>query len=291
MVERDGVAFDPSAFPDGVVDRLAEQRVVLLGETHHLREHWAFVATLMAELHADGFHQLLIEAPHMAGWLIDDYVQGGPLAPEWDPPPFYERRLSAIRAFNENLEPGERVHVRGIDANEEWYGGAGDFRLLVGWLVDSLPSPGAVELLLEADYQAASEADQADAIGALLGSLVADRSVLTQSWGAPQYDLVVEMVEVELASIDVRAKDGDDGSRAREDVIKDLAEQTIGQCACGTVIDIGGHHAQKSHLMGTEQATTSLTQARWSTDPSSSSTSCRPRPRWSPVPEELHGTS
>ena len=256
VVERDGVAFGSSSIPDGVLGRLAEHRVVLLGETHHLREHWAFVATLMSDLHDDGFRQLLIEAPHMAGWLLDDYVQGGPLVPEWEAPPFYERRLAAIRAFNETLAPDERIHVGGIDANEEWYGGASDFQLLLGWVVDRLPSPRTVDVSLREDYPDATSAAQTEAIAALLGSLEADRSTLVESWGADWYDQVVELAEVELASIDVRTQrreDDDDGARAREVVIKRLVDERVAECSCRSVINIGGHHAQKSHLMGTDQ--------------------------------------
>ena len=191
VAERDGVAFDNPSIPDGVLDRLAEHRVVLLGETHHLREHWAFVATLLSDLHDDGFRQLLIEAPQMAGWLLDDYVQGGPLVPEWEAPPFYERRLAAIRALNETLPPDERIHVRGIDANEEWYGGASDFLLLLGWMVDHLPDPGDVVVSLEANYADADPAAQMEAIEALLESLDADRSTLVEAWGPDWYDRVV----------------------------------------------------------------------------------------------------
>src|SRR5210317_168515 len=101
LVERDGIPFDGSSIHGEVVDLLAGNKVVLLGETHHLREHWAFVADLLGELHSRGFRQLLIEAPQMVGWLLDDYVQGGSFVPEWEPPPFYERKLSAIRTYNE----------------------------------------------------------------------------------------------------------------------------------------------------------------------------------------------
>ena len=253
LVERDGVAFDSSSIPDEVLDQLAEHRVVLLGETHHLREHWAFVATLVSDLHDDGFRQLLIEAPQMAGWLLDDYVQGGLLVPEWEAPPFYERRLAPIRAFNETLAPDERIHVRGIDANEEWYGGAGDFHLLLGWMVERLPTPGAVDASLGGDYPSAAPAAQTEAAKTLLEALERDRVDLIELWGADWYGNVVRMLEVELASIDVRAKDGDAASKAREEIIKQLADDTIAECSCGTVINIGGHHAQKSHLMGTEQ--------------------------------------
>lgn len=63
-VERDGVAFDDSSIPGEVINRLAGNEVVLLGETHHLREHWAFVADLMEGLHESGFRLLFLEAPH-----------------------------------------------------------------------------------------------------------------------------------------------------------------------------------------------------------------------------------
>lgn len=253
VVEREGVAFDDSPIPDEVIDTLAENRVVLLGETHHLREHWALVAALMSDLHDDGFHQVLIEAPHMAGWLLDDYVRGGSFAPEWEPPPFYERQLSAIRAFNETLAPDERIHVRGIDVNEEFYGGAGSFQSVLEYLAQHLPSPGPVDASLGNDYLDATPDVQTERIEVLLAALGADRSTLAESWGADWYDQVVEIVEVELASIDVRAHDGDAASKAREEIIKQLADERVAECSCGTVINIGGHHAQKSHLMGTEQ--------------------------------------
>jgi hypothetical protein len=253
VVERDGVAFEGAVIPTEVLARLADNRVVLLGETHHLREHWAFLAELLSELHNEGFRQLLIEAPQMVGWLLDDYVRGGSFVPEWEPPPFYERKLSAIRAYNETLAPDEQIHVRGIDVNEEWYGGAGSFQSVLEYLAQHLPTPGPVDGSLGNDYPDAPSDVQTERIETLLASLAEDRSTLAESWGADWYDHVVEMVEVELASIDVRAKDGDAASKAREEIIKQLADERVAECSCGTVVNIGGHHAQKSHLMGTDQ--------------------------------------
>ena len=90
----------------------------------------------------------------------------------------------------------------------------------------------------------------------LLEALERDRVDLIELWGADWYGNVVRMLEVELASIDVRAErreDDNDGARAREEIIKQLVDKRVAECSCGTVINIGGHHAQKSHLMGTEQ--------------------------------------
>jgi hypothetical protein len=255
VVRADAIAFEADSIPASVVDRLATHRVVLLGETHHLREHWEFVATMMADLYDHGFRQLLIEAPHMAGWLLDDYVQGSPIRPQWIAPPFYERRLSMIREFNQS-HADDPIHVSGIDANEEWYGGAGDFQLLLGWFVHTLPTPWPTETLQRIAYASADPQQQRRAIEDLLASLEADRADLTDSWGAERYDQLVELLMVESASIDVRvarAEDDDSGARMREDVIKGLADDRIGECTCGTVINIGAHHAQMAHLMGTDQ--------------------------------------
>lgn len=65
VVSRDGVGYSGSALPEEMLARLASNEVVVLGETHHLREHWEFVAALMGELHKRGFRQLLVERPHM----------------------------------------------------------------------------------------------------------------------------------------------------------------------------------------------------------------------------------
>ncbi len=253
LLERDGIAFDDSSIPSEVIDRLAGNDVVLLGETHHLREHWAFVADLIGELHEHGFRLLLLEAPHMAGWLFDDYVQGGVVAPWWEPPPFYERRLEPIRMLNAELEPGERIHVRAIDINGDFYGGAADFALLFGLILADVPTPEAVQAALGGDYVDAEAVLQSERIERLLALLREDRSDLVESWGSDRYDLVVAMVEVELDSIEIRADDGEAASKAREEVMKRLADDFITACSCRTLINVGAHHAQKSHLMGTEQ--------------------------------------
>jgi hypothetical protein len=256
VITRDGLAFPGIEVPSEVVARLAGHRVILLGETHHLREHWAFVATLMGELHPDGFRQLLVERPHMNDWLIDDYVLGGELAPNWVPPPYFDRRFTAIRNLNAGLPADERIHVRSIDANEDHSGGATDFRILFDMLVGLLPDAGAADLAIPVDYPEMSPSAQHQAMAALTRVLEDERPQLVESWGEARYGQVAEMIEVEEASIDIRdirKNDDNAAARTREDLIKLLSDRRIAADPGGTVINIGGHHAQKSHLMGTDQ--------------------------------------
>jgi hypothetical protein len=107
---------------------------------------------------------------------------------------------------------------------------------------------------MQANY--GSETSQIQAIESLAADLESQRSSLTASWGVGWYDAVVEMVEVERASIDIRTdreSHDDRAARAREEIIKQLADARIAGYPQHTVINIGGNHAQKSHLKGTEQ--------------------------------------
>ncbi len=256
VLARDAVVFDGDTIPAELLGRAAESRVVVLGETHHLREHWALVATLMSDLHDDGFRQLLVERPQMNDWLIDDYVAGGELAPDWVPPPYFDRRFTAIREINTALPPDQRIRVRSIDANEDSSGGAGDFQVLFDMLVSRLPDPAPIEVSLPSEYPDLSPEAQQETMATLSTTLTDNRSVLVESWGTVRYDQVAEMVEVETVSVDIREerKDDDNGAaRSREELIKQLVDRRVAEDPGGTVINIGAHHAQKAHLMGTEQ--------------------------------------
>lgn len=256
VVERDAAVFADSGIPSEVLDQLAVNRVVVLGETHHLREHWEFVGTLLEDLHERGFRQLLIENPQMVDWLLDDWVVGGDLIPDWEPPNHLLRKLSPIHDFNETLPPDERVHVRSIDANEAYYGGAASFRELLLAAADNVPTAGPIADFAAVDYLEGTSADQAEAVEALLAALEADGTNLTAEWGADWYAIILEMVNVEVESVAIRAERSEDDNQAarmREDVIKGLADARIAEIDGGTLINFGAHHAQKAHLMGTEQ--------------------------------------
>jgi hypothetical protein len=254
LIQTEAVAFPNLSLPSEVLDDLASHRVVVLGETHRLREHWEFLAMLVEDLHGAGFRQVMIEAPHMAEWLYDDYVRGGILAPDWEPPTFYESRLAGIREVNRALEPAERIRVRAIDVNEEHHGGGRAFREVLGSLVQILGEAGPVESFTATPV--GSFDDERESIERLSDSLRSASSTLSEEWGPDWFAHVVEMVDVERASIDIREyrqSDDDRATRAREKKIIELAESRLAEGEGRSVINVGAHHAQKSPLMGTDQ--------------------------------------
>lgn len=255
IVARDAVAFSGSAIPDEVFHYLADFPVVVIGETHLIREQRELTAAVVKGLHAHGYRQLLLEWPHMADWVMSDYVVGGDLAPQWWSPPtwLYGDLLADIRTFNLALPDDDRIEVRGIDANLDNYGGAKDFRDSLRGLSERLPSRGPLVTLLEASYD--TPESQTTALETLQAELASARDSLTDSWGRRGYDAVDEMVAIELESVPIRESwdaDPDKSAQLREQLMKSLADQRLGQYPHGSVVNVGGNHAQKERLKGTD---------------------------------------
>ena len=254
VVQSDGVPFRLGSIPDEVLDKLAANRVVILGELHFLREHRELVSELVRELHARGFRQYLFEWTQAADWLLADYVNDGGLMPEWTPPhDIGGDAITAIRDFNRTLPESERIEVHAIDVHLADYGGTEGWVFVLGLVANHLPDPGPIAEFLAGDHSGFE--NHTDLLETLEAELQTGRSDLIAVWGDYWYDTVVEMVEVELASVLIRSlreNDYEESVRLREEVIKSLADRRISSNPGGTLINLGNTHAQKEGLWGTE---------------------------------------
>jgi hypothetical protein len=108
VVTRDGVPFAISSIPDEIVTRLAQNQVVVVGETHLIQEQGTLLGNLVQDLYAYGFRQLLLEWPHMADWLLVNFVGDTGLEPSWTPPNTMVGGsvVTAVRDFNRTLPAG-----------------------------------------------------------------------------------------------------------------------------------------------------------------------------------------
>lgn len=255
VVERDGRAFDDRDLPAAVIDQIRAYKVIVVGEIHFLQEHRQLMAELIRRLHMHGYRQLLFEWPHMADWIVNDYVINGDRVPGWIPPTSLGGDLLAeIRAFNRTLPPASQFEVHGIDVNLSDYGGAAAFLDLFSLFTQDLQPHDIRERFLQRDY--AVPDDQRDALESMRDELRARRTELIGAWGNENYESVVEQVDVELISVGVRALRADryDTSvRLRENAMKQIAERRLTAYPYRTLINVGSNHAQKIRLKGTDQ--------------------------------------
>jgi hypothetical protein len=253
IVQRDGVPFDAQAIPDEILDHLASHRVVLVGETHFLREHRELMVELLRELHARGFRQFLFEWTQVADWLLADFVEDGGLEPDWTPPlDVGGAMIIAIRDLNRTLPEEEHIRVHAIDVTVD-YGGGKSFLGSLTSLARHLLDPGPLAPILQGNYDT-PESQEAQ-IETLQAELSTRRSELVALWGEHWYDTIVEMVEVERTSVSARAileSNYDKSVRLREEGIKRLVDRRLRDFPHGTLINIGATHAQKKRLWGTE---------------------------------------
>ena len=110
----------------------------------------------------------------------------------------------AIRDFIRTLPEGERIQVHAIDIHLSDYGDTESWLSYLDYITQNvLPNPGPIAAFLQGDH------DTYESHRVLLETLQAQledgRSELTASWGDYWYSTVVEMIEVELRGVAVRA--------------------------------------------------------------------------------------
>ena len=254
VVRRDSVPFETGSIPDKILDRLAMHRVVLVGETHFLGEHTDFTFELLRGLHARGFRQFLFEWTQAADWALKDYVNNGELTSEWTVPHLLGDPIVAIREFNRTLPEEERIEVHAIDIHLADYGDTQSWLSYLDFIAGNvLTEPGPLTPFLQDDHDT-YEIHNVQ-LEKLMDQLEDGRIELTASWGDYWFDVVYEMIEVELKGVGVRAardSDYDESVRLREDAIKWLVDRRIKSAPQGTLINMGSTHAQKEGLWGTE---------------------------------------
>jgi hypothetical protein len=197
----------------------------------------------------------MMELPHMVDWLLRDHARNGQLLPGWVPPASLVGGLiEPVREFNLTLPADQQFDLRAIDVNLDDYGGAGAFLDLLGVLAGHFENPGPVGEFLARPYATASA--QTASLTTLQSALTARRNELIASWGVDRYETVVEMVEVELASVrirDIREDDYDRSVKLRENEMKRLADVRLAGYQHRSLINVGGNHAQKDRFKGTDQ--------------------------------------
>lgn len=249
IVERDAIIFEIKSLPDTLISRMADHRVVFLGEEHNVMEHQELVLSVVKALHAHGARTLLLEGFHAESQWIDGFVAG-----RLDElPPATERvfghLLRALRCFNEGRSDTDRMRAMTVDIDHRVWA----FPASLAKMGEGRELPAVAQRFL-------SESGWTEGRETFVAAVQVDRDAylrrLTELAEVLGDDEVyAEMVDVALRSFKVRGvweTEGEDAAHPlREEVIKAIVDRRISEADGPVLINMGGYHAQKLHVMGT----------------------------------------
>jgi len=256
------VTYEPGQLPDAMVDRLAENELVLVGEYHELAEQDDFLADLITALHPRGFDRVLIESFSILGWFAERYALGEVdwLEPDNDAEAYYfglvardERDLlRTVRKLNESLPEGQKITVDFVDINHA----SNVFPIALNKYVNDgyLLSAPVLDEFLGAALAANNRGEYEEALRQLDERLSTGQDGHTSRWGQATYDRLQSLVQVELASLEIRklgSPSDRDYSRKREEALIDNVERHLQEATGRTLMNFGGFHIQKRPRLGT----------------------------------------
>jgi hypothetical protein len=244
IVERDLIRFGDD-LPEAMIDRLADHRILVVGEFHDISEHDAFVGDLVVALQPRGLTTVLLEFPQAYSWLLDAYARGVTDTPGEGATRTYGPLLDRIRAANAALPPERQIAVRAIDVNPT----QGEFLPPFRGLAHALGQP---EVLVDLVAALEGGADPDTALAAAQAELREDEAVYRACWGDLGYTVLLDALDGEARSAVVRrVGEGAARDEAREIAMHALVDRQLAIAPGTALVNVGYFHGQKRRQAGT----------------------------------------
>jgi len=256
IVERDSIIFDSNEVNDAVLGKLADYKVVIVGEYHNTAEHVALMGNFATALNRDyGFNNFLIEMPQAFSWMYEDYSMG--LIPEVDEKTaynfwFHTNEIKKIRQYNMTRPLEERIKISTIDINHSPYAYIMSIEYMLNYIGES-------HHLKEysTDLRSIVKNNEEYIIRVVMfkEELSSNKEKFIDEFGEIWYDRLVYMTDIEIESYASRTASNYlfmwKSDKLREAVICSIAELYIKNSEGKVLINVGGNHAQKKPIRGT----------------------------------------
>lgn len=240
IVENDLSLIIDQQLPEDLVNNLAQSEVVVFGETHYVQEHQEFLVSILPQLSELGYNYVFDELFHAFSWVVQDYVNG-----ERDEIPefirfFNQELIEGIKAFNATVDDDHKMNLVYFDINH-WRDNFTKALDLVELEIGDQP------IFEEIFMQTANSSAYIMALGSLQEILSDQEANYRTEWGDLWYDRLVDMLEVELVSVQFRNARDD---RAREEKMFDnLMTYVDFNTSSKYLVNTGMSHAQKNNYM------------------------------------------
>ncbi|MFU8771107.1 MAG: hypothetical protein ACNA8H_01670, partial [Anaerolineales bacterium] len=221
VIDRDQIIFEDDGIPETFIERLSGYSVVVLGEgSHYTYEFPQLGLDIALALHDSGYRLILIEFYHAFNAEIEDYVLNR--MEQLDP--FLEQAygpfLTQVQEFNIGLPEELKVHVQAVDINHR----PEQYATSLQGLANRIPEADIVREFISNTANGLN----IEELENFYQLLLVGEDTFKPSWGGANYDWILEMTWVQLATLPIRKNwevDRVEAHKMREEVIKELVER------------------------------------------------------------------
>lgn len=243
--------FSKNNMPVSFLNKVSEAEAIVIGQYKGIKEHQDLLADLTIHQHKNSNIDIVVlGSRHAYSWIFNSYVKG-----ELNSDLFVEEVtsdwvifLSRIREYNKDLSDNNKISVKTGDINSQ----EDQFVSSLQYMRQQLPERDTVNRLLN---RIISAADRTEVLIEFKNILSNNSSNFSQSWGSDWNKILIEMIEVEIASTEIREMWDLDYTEAhilREDLIKELAEKRL-ENNNNIIFNYSFYQAQKNHYLGTRK--------------------------------------
>ncbi len=251
QIRKSSELFSEGEFPGSLMERISGADSIVLGQYHGYQGNQDFLADFIIDQHKNNnINQIVLGNHHAYSWIYNSYVKG-----EINSDLFVEEIISEqeilldrIREYNSRLTNINMINVKSGDINSQ----EDQFISSLQYMRQQIPERDTINRMLNRVISAANRAEVLNEFKNLLSN---NKSNFNDSWGADWNKKLLEMIEVELESIEIRDmwdQEYTDAHVLRENLIKDLAKKRIQENG-NTIFIFTFYQAQKEHYLGTRK--------------------------------------
>lgn len=242
--------FSKGDLPLNLLETVSGKEAIVIGQFRGIQEHQDLLADFVIHQFENNDISLVVLGDrHAYSWIFDSYVKG-----DLSSDLFVEEVISnwaiflnRIRDYNNNLD-NSKISVKTGDMNSQ----EDQFISSLQYMRQQLPERDTVNRLLN---RTISAADRRDILLEFKDILLNNSSNFNQSWGSDWNRLLVEMIDVELTSIEIREMwdiDYREAHTLREELIKELANERLNNNG-NAIFNYSFYQAQKEHYLGSRK--------------------------------------
>lgn len=257
LVERDTIVFNSDEISGGVLDKLADYKVVVMGEYHNIVEHKELKAQMAIGFNKKfGCKNFLVEAPQAFSWIYEDYSMG--LITEineensrrfW----LHTGEIEKIRNHNLSQPLDKRIKVSTIDINHSPY----SYVMSIEYMLEYVDESSYLQdYFTDLKKVIRNDEDYIDRVVKFRDDITLNKDMYIAELGEVWYDRLAYMTDIEIKSFAIRNSSNHifiwKRDKLREALICNMVDSHIESAEGKVLINIGANHAQKKPVRGTK---------------------------------------